>query len=108
MISLLPIQNSQVKNVKISTQSPLPLQAMKKMDAMEMRYIDELRATFKNNIDRVKVDCEEKLAKEVAKLHAKLRQARIMKYCPICQKEVTVDVGFDPSACSRGCWKKLL
>lgn len=81
---------------------------MDQMNAAEMKYVNGLRATFKNNIDRVKVDYETKLAQKMADMDEKLRCAKLKKWCPICLKELTIDSGFDPSACSIECWKLLL
>lgn len=81
---------------------------MKKMDSMEMKYVNEVRTTFKNNINRIEADYEEKLKQQRAKMDEKLRQAKLTKFCPICLKQVTIDSGFDPSACSIACWKVLL
>lgn len=78
------------------------------MHATEMQYLNELRATFKNNIDRVKSDYEKKLKQNVLDMDKKLRSAKLKKWCPICLKDLTIDTGFDPSACSIQCWKVLL
>lgn len=93
---------------RISTPSSLPIQSMDKMHATEMQYLNELRATFKNNIDRVKSDYEKKLKQNVLDMDKKLRSAKLKKWCPICLKDLTIDTGFDPSACSIQCWKVLL
>lgn len=81
---------------------------MDKRDANEMKYVNDMRATFKNNIDRLKADFEKKLTEKVTEMDGMLRCAKMKKWCPVCLKEVTIDAGFDPSACSTKCWKVLL
>lgn len=78
------------------------------MDANDIKYLAELRATFKNNIDRIKDDYEKKLAHQMAKMEEQLNRAKLKKWCSICQKEITVDNDLDPSACSIDCWKVML
>lgn len=93
---------------RLSTASPSPHRCVDEMHATEIRRVNEIRTTFKNNIDRLQADYKEKLDQKMAEMTEKLRSAKAKKWCPVCQKEVTIDAGFDPSACSIPCWKVLL
>lgn len=88
------------------------MQFMDKIHATDMQYIMDLKATFKNNIDRINADWEEKFQRKMAEMQAEmnamLRVAKMKKWCPNCLDEVKFDAGFDPAACSIACWKTIL
>lgn len=79
-----------------------------KYQANNMNNFKELGSVYKNNLDRLKTDYDRKLTEKMADKDTQIQLAKMKKWCSSCYKEVKFDTGFNPSACSIECWKKLL